>query len=416
MDRIDYGTRVSRSARALVLLLSLPAGAACSFDVTNPGPVADDALNNAAAMQALVRGGDKTLSFALGWISQVGAVASKEVIGSGSITNHGTTLKERAGILDPEQAEMGRQYGYGQTARFVSEEGVRRIRTVLGTAFSSDARAANALLNAGYANRLMGENMCEAVIDGGPKQPRSVYFERAKAAFTEAITVAGAANKPDFVTAAKAGRAGVNAWLNDWTGVVADATGIAKTFKYVVINSNLVEDQYNYIAYATEGTPFRAVSTYSTWFDQHYTDTKDPRTVWAILPGFPTGDGSTIIFHQQRKFTSRSDPVRLSGGTEMQLLLAEAKLRAGDFAGATTIMNQGRADVGLPAEVTASVTEAWNMLRRERGAELWLEGRAMGDVFRWAAGNVPGTHFQNVAGRAMCIPVGQLEVDTNPNF
>lgn len=416
MDRIDYEVKRRRAVRALLLVLSVPVWAGCDFKVTNPGPVQDEQLNNTAAMQALVSGAGRTVSFALGWMHMASGIAVKEIIGSGNITQFGVTLKQRAGILAPENQEMDQHWTYTQRARWVSEESVRRLRTILGSAFSTDARSAQALLYVGYANRLLGENMCDAVIDGGAKQARSVYMDRAKAAFTEAIAVGGAAAKPDYVTAGKAGRASVEAWLNDWTGAMADATGIASSFRFDALYYNNDLTQYNYIFWGGNSQPFRTVSLWSTWFDQHYTDTKDPRTPWALFPGQPTGDGSQIIFHQQRKFTAITSPVRLSSGSEMRLILAEGKLRAGDFAGATTILNQLRADATLPAEVTTNAVETWNMLRRERASELWLEARSLGDVWRWKRDNVPGTHFQDLTGRDLCFPIGQTEVDTNTNF
>ncbi len=401
---------------ALTLLLAIPYTAGCSFDVTNPGPVEDAQLNDPAAQQALVSGAGRLLSAAVGWVAYTGGVAALEVQGSGSITMFGVTLKQRDGDLAPEQAETDEHWQRSQSARWVSEESVNRMREVFGADFSSHTLAAQAWLYAGYSNRLLGENMCAAVIDGGPLQPRTVYFERAKAAFTEAMDVAAAAGEQEMALAARAGRASVNAWLGDWAGVEVDAGTIPQNFVYSIAYSDIEVEQYNRLYWAGASSPFRAATVWSTYFEQYYQDTHDPRTPWTTVDGFPTGDGSNVPFYRQMKYDSRTSPIRLSSGREMQLLLAEARLRADDWPGATTIMNGLRADLSLSAESPANLTETWNLLRRERGAELWLEARSLGDIFRWEEDAVPGAHYQDLSGRDRCFPVGQSELDTNPNL
>jgi SusD family. len=400
---------------ALTLLLTIPYTTGCSFDVTNPGPVQDAQLNDPAAQQALVSGAGRLLSAAVGWVAYTGGVAALEVQGSGNITQFGVTLKQRDGDLAPEQAETDEHWQRSQAARWVSEESVNRMRDVFGADFSSQPLAAQALLYVGYSNRLLGENMCVAVIDAGPVQPRTVHFERAKAAFTEAIDVAAAVGEQEMGLAARAGRASVNAWLGDWAGVEADAGAVPQDFVYSIAYSDIELEQYNRIHWAGASSPFRAVTVWSTYFEQYYQDTNDPRTPWTTVDGFPTGDGSNVPFYRQMKYDSRTSPIRLSSGREMQLLLAEARLRAGDWSSATTIMNGLRGELSLPAASPADLTETWNLLRRERGAELWLEARSLGDIFRWQEEAVPGAHYQDLSGRDRCFPVGQSELDTNPN-
>jgi hypothetical protein len=415
MNGVTPRTSARRWTSSLLLLV-LPAMSACKFDVTNPGPVNDSRLDDPSAQLALTNGAGRALSSALAWIAYTGGVAALELQGSGNITQFGVTLKQRAGDLAPEQAEADEHWQRGQTARWVAEESVRRMQTAIGAKFASDPIAAQALVYVGFANRLLGENMCTAVIDGGAAQPRTVHLDRAKAAFTQAIDIAGRASKPDLVMAARAGRASVNAWLGDWTAAAADAAAVPKAFVYQIVYSEIEVDQYNRIFWAGASSPFRAATVWSTYFEQYYTNTGDPRTPWTKVTGQPTGDGSNIPFSKQMKYTSRTSPARLATGREMQLIQAEAQVRSGGWPAATAIMNQLRADIGLPAVTTTSAVETWNLLRRERGAELWLEGRTLGDVYRWEKEQVPGTHYQSLTGRDRCFPIGQSEIDTNPNI
>ena len=55
------------------------------------------------------------------------------------------------------------------------------------------------------------------------------------------------------------------------------------------------------------------------------------------------------------------------------------------------------------------------MLGRERGIELWLEGRRLGDLYRLKTGGVPG-QFDDMTGRDLCYPIGLTEMNSNPNL
>jgi starch-binding outer membrane protein, SusD/RagB family len=81
------------------------------------------------------------------------------------------------------------------------------------------------------------------------------------------------------------------------------------------------------------------------------------------------------------------------------------------------------------------MTAAWNLLQRERGIELWVEGRRIADLRRWAT--TPGfadfnvvrlaaapqpasaDEYRNVLNNPMgelCLPMSQEERNSNPNL
>jgi hypothetical protein len=99
----------------------------------------------------------------------------------------------------------------------------------------------------------------------------------------------------------------------------------------------------------------------------------------------------------------------------MKLIVAESRLRTGDWQGALSIVNALRADVGVAPWQADGIPAMWTVLARERGIELWLEGRRLGDLFRWKRDNLPGT-FDDMTGRDMCFPIGVTESDTNSNL
>jgi hypothetical protein len=81
--------------------------------------------------------------------------------------------------------------------------------------------------------------------------------------------------------------------------------------------------------------------------------------------------------------------------------------------GAVQTINTLRASVGV-APVDVDEDAAWTALKRERGIELWLEGRRLGDLRRWIEDGSPSTVVE-LAG-STCFPIGRSELTTNPNL
>jgi len=389
---------------------------ACDLGVTNPGPVNDSALNSAAANDAIVNGMGRSLSLALGYIAYTGGIIAKEIVAAGSnnVTLYGVSLKQRAGSLDPGLDETNDHWRFAQQARWVAEDGVRRMRETLGADFNKSPVAAQGLVQAGFANRLLGENMCTGVIDGGPAESRTVYFTHAETEFSEAMTIAAAAGNAALGNTARAGRASVRVWLSNWTGAASDAGLVPAGFSYKAIYSSLEQAQYNRIFWANGNQPNRSHSVVGTFYESYYKTTNDPRTPWSTNPAFPKGTGN-VVWEFQTKYDKTSSPINLVTSREMRLIIAESLLRSGDWPGAMSEINTRRAELSVPPWPASSIAEAWTALGRERGIELWLEGRRLGDLFRWQADKVPGT-FDDMTGRDMCFPVGISERDTNHNL
>jgi hypothetical protein len=406
--------RTSRTlgvAAALVL-------AACDFHVTNPGPVQDDFLDNGAAFPAIVNGAGRNLSDALNYISYTGAAVARELNPAGSTGSFGISVQQQNGKLNDD--EVNDHWVRAQQARWTAEQGLERLRAGLKTDFAKSKDAAQLLLWAAYSNRLLGENMCDAVIDGGAKQPYTTYLERAEAQFTEAIAVATAAPQPAMATAATAGRASVRVLRGNWAGAAADAAGVPNAFVYQMPYNTVDIDQYNRIFWAGANQPYRAHTVWHTFYEDYYKSTKDPRVAWDLDPKNPTGDAAVgnlgrVPWYFQTKFKVRESPINLSSGWEMRLVEAEAKLVSGDVTGAAPLINAHRVALGLAPWPTATAADAWTALKRERGIELWLEARRLGDLRRWTAANRPGTS-DDMTGRDLCFPISRSEKETNPNL
>jgi starch-binding outer membrane protein, SusD/RagB family len=404
-----------RTARVAALTLC----AGCDLKVTNPGPVQASFLDDAAAMTAIANGAGRDLSEALNFTAYTGGAVTKEVLPSGSTAAFGISVRQQLGVLASDDG--GDWWNQAQRARWTSESGVERIRRVLGTSASSSATLAQALIWVGYSNRHLAENFCDAVIDGGPKQLYTVYLERAENAFTEAITVSNAASNTALRDAATAGRASVRLLRNNLTGAVTDAAAIANTFAYRMPYFVNTVAQYNRVYWASANQPYRAHTVWGTFYESYRRSTRDPRVPFDSSLTVRFGDaavaslGGQVRWYFQTKYPDRASSINLATGWEMRLIEAEALLVAGDVPGAMTKLNGRRVALALAPWTAADVTGAWVALKRERGIELWLEGRRLGDQRRWAALNRPGVS-DDLTGRALCFPIPLSEIETNPNL
>ncbi|MFB3130999.1 MAG: RagB/SusD family nutrient uptake outer membrane protein [Rhodothermales bacterium] len=431
----------SPKAGALALSVALLALSGCDFTVTNPGPVQDEFLNDNSANAAIVNGSGRMVSEALNWVAYTGAALSREITPSGSIGSFGISVQQRNGFLDPN--ETNTHWNFSQRARSVAEQGIERLRENLGGDFGSSELAAEIVLWAAYANRLIGENFCCTVIDGGAAEAGSVSLQRAEGQFSEALDLANAAGATDFAIAAQAGRASVRMGLGDWNGAVADAEAVlARTggvWSYDMPYFNIDTEQYNRIYYAGSGDgPYRAHTVWHSPYQDNFEEEGDLRTAYSTDPDIPTGDaavdGEPVPWYFQLKHDNRESSIRLSSSHEMRLILAEhALVNNSDINAALEQINVVRQAATMEDATAATLDEAWTVLKRERGIELWLEGRRLGDVRRWEEAGRPGDyHFWEIHdwkgpddgsganlrtfdGVALSFPIAQDEIDTNPN-
>lgn len=411
---------ISRRLAPIALVGSL---AGCALDATNPGPIQSEFLETRAALTAVVNGAGRDLAEALNWVSYTGAAVARELHPAGSTGSFGITPQQQAGKIMPD--DDATHWNLSQRARWTAEDGVARIKRILGTAANNNGTLAQGLIWTGYANRMLGENFCDGVINGGPKTPSTVYYERAEAAFTEAIAVAQAANNATLVSAATAGRASVRLNRGNTAGAASDAAAVASTFAYRMPYYTTDLDQYNRIYWAGANQPYRAHTVWNTYFEGVRKSTRDPRIAFDSSATILVGDAAVgnlgrVRWYFQTKHSSQTSNINLSTGWEMRLIEAEVKLINNDIPGAMALINARRTStaVNVPAVTATTAEDAWLALKRERFIELWLEARRLGDLRRWTAANRPGTlgPLETMAGRDLCFSTPLSEIETNPNF
>lgn len=420
----------TRAALAVFVLAAVAGG--CDFDVSNPGPTPDSFLDSPEAHQAYANGAALELMDALNQVAYTTSAVTRELFPAGSTSSFGISASQQIGrlIYDDEHANSWTPH---QRSRYIAESGFERFSAQREGNVNGYRPSAEAALWAGYANRLLGENWCQAVVDGGSIEPGSVWLERAEDWFTTAIEVAGStAALANVATAAHAGRASVRAFLGDWTGAMQDAAQVPDEFVFQLGYHNTQQSHYNRIYFAGANQPYRAVTVWNTVYEEYYEQTGDPRTPWGLMAGFPQGDAALaflgnqrVPFYQQLKYDDEDDDINLSSGREMRLLEAENQLRGGNWQVAMDAINARRTALGVPTLTAASLDEAWTHYKRERGIELWLEGRRLGDLRRWEQDQAPGdlhpleqpgnVDSYLVADRSLCYDVPQNERQSNPN-
>lgn len=409
----------------LVMLLAGVALPACDTSVTNPGPVQREFLDSPEAQPAMVAGMGRAVAEALNWLAYTGGAVAREFHPSGSTGSFGITIQWQRGELGATDDALDTHWEQAQQARWYAEEGIR-IMEDAGP--QSDELLAQAYLYAGYANRILGEHMCQAVIDGGSPEPHTVYLERAVEDFDRASQLGTATQQ----TIARAGRASVHALLGNWDAAAQDAATVPTSFRYQIAYHDIGEDaQKNRVQFAANESPYKAHTQWNTWVPEYQAQFDDPRVPYLVTS--KTGDAAIdccgqVPWWPQAKYTAPGDDINLSSGAEMRLIEAEALLIGGDVAGAMQKINELRTAAGVePWPATTTAAEAWSHLKRERAVELWIEGRRFGDLRRWEDANRPGaldplempsgdvSVGSHLRQQDLCFPIPPSEQDTNPN-
>ena len=425
---------LTRAMRLGAAVLLVAAAGACDFEVINPGPTDDKFLDRPEAHQAIANGVAYYLYDALNELAYTTSAVTRELFPAGSTSSFGISQRQQTGLLEYDEEHTGSPWVSAQRSRYIGESGFARMAETNPAGTNNYRPAVEAALYAAYALRLLGENHCEVAFDGGPILPRDSALARAEKWFTTAIESAGStASLATQKTAAYAGRASVRVFRGDWSGAVADAALVPTSFTFYAKYDASQQGFNNRTYFAGANQPYRAVTTWNTKYEDYYTQTKDPRVPW-VDTGM-TGDAAVLMvgnvrvpFYQQLKYAVREAAIMLSSGREMRLIEAEKLLTDGNYTAAMAILNARRAELSPapPALNPANLTEAWTMFKAERGIELWIEGRRLGDLWRWQKNNTPGAlHELETAGSAtsylvanqtLAYPIYKAERQANTNI
>lgn len=422
MKSLNKFTQTIHLSVIVVLVIAMSLLSGCDFGVTNPGRIQEKDLNTVKGMETLVTGMSADFSYVYDDLSFTGARLSDELAASGS---YYLSTQMRYGKVEPEDVNF---YWEGvQQARYAAENGIKRMKKVLGDDFDGNPITARAYLFAGFSNRIIAENFNRDVIDEGEPQSASATFQRAVGYFENAIQQSQAANKSEFVTAARGGLAQVYVGLGEWSEAVQYSSQVPTDFVYSAAysnNSNRESNEYRFETHDRyEASAFNTLAA-----ERSPADPRVPITDCSETPedcsAEVAADGQTTMLRQE-KFPELGSDIPIVKGTEMRLIEAEAALNNGDLSTAMDKINEVRQYYGLQDTSASEIGElggedrsdAWDILDQERYLTLWLEGRRLHDLRRWEHYFLNGgtVVYQGVQRRASYFPISQSECSANDN-
>lgn len=239
----------------------------------------------------------------------------------------------------------------------------------------------------GLSELYLGMTYCEAVLDEEYLSDTRI-LERAEQSLGLAIATAERAGSPDYMNAARAGRALTRMLLEDWDGAESDAMLVPAGFSYV--SYHIANDpnpvvrwtgEYRHFGFLHKWWPLVEESEDPGFMIDPWSGEED-RRIPVHYDGGTLAD-SEVPHYRPLKYDSLEDDIPIVHHDMAQLIIAEARAVRGDHAGATTVLNHLRAAVGLPPhDVPATPEEMEELILWERFAELHLEGQRLLDLHR----------------------------------
>ncbi len=389
-----------RSARAASLALACAGIVACGdiLTVENPQDILDEDLDSPAAISALSAGVAGDFAFAYGRNLLMTGILSDEIKHTGS----------QSGLRLPDEGDGGSTintwtngaYNAVAVSSWTGEDLVRRIRLIAEDA-ESNPHLARGKIFAGFSILILADNYCEVKIDGGPRLTPHQAYEEAAARFTDALTVATAANSQALRHQAIAGRARARLQMQDYQGAREDARQIPTGFVFHALYSSNSAREENHLANQMTSAIRREAGVHPRYY-QHPVLGADPRIPFVDRgPAYIGTDGSTQ-FVEQLKFQSTADDIEVASWQEARLIEAEAEIQLGDLPAAIRLIDEVRAAAGLPSyQGPATAEEVTKQLFYERAAELFLEGQRLLDLRR--------TNDPWLQNRDDCYEIGRAE-------
>ena len=276
---------------------------------------------------------------------------------------------------------------------------------------------------AGYNILMLGEAMCSAAINVGPELTSAQLFQEAKLRFDRAITEATTANDATTLNLARLGRARTLLNLADLAAAAADAAQIPSSFLVSIsadaTNTRRQNSVFIHITQSFFGTVDPSFRNLTLENGQ-----PDPRV--AVTNSGRTGSAANTPVWTPNKYPAANSTTPLAKYAEAQLIIAEARIAAGDLAGAATAINNARNSsgrTGMPVFSSTGLTAAQvkTQLIEERRREFFLEGHRLYDYRRFQLPLNPPSGAPYPAGGgvysdAVCFPLPNVERNNNPNI
>lgn len=404
MTRRMPNVSLRRLAATAVTLALLTGGCTGVLEVSNEQDILDKNLNSPDAVVPIMNGvlGDYALAYANA-IDIIG-LFGQELQHTGSFP---TWREVETGIGTRPSGTGDQVYQNVSRAIWVADTAAVRFRSFLPDA-EKRFEVATVLMWGGFAHFLLADNFCELTFHGGPAVTPKAGYERGLASFSDAVTVATAANRVDVLNGSLGGRARAKLMLGDYAGARDDARRVPQGYRLMALYGNNTREN-NGVAINTTTLIRREAGVHPRFYNDPLFKA-DPRTAFRDKGDTAKGPDPTRKFVEQLKYPARDTPIPVFTWQEARLIEAEAELALGNPTAAVTLINQVRGASNLPPYTGA--TDAASVRARliyERQAELWLQAQSLVD---WRRFNLQFA----TQPRDKCFEIGQLEFDTNPNL
>jgi starch-binding outer membrane protein, SusD/RagB family len=424
---------IARSALAVspLLLWSVACQDLTTLTQSNPGQLSASTAYVPANAQLLVNGAAEDF-----WCAY-----TRYVVGSGLLTDELSVAISGSSNLEYDRRTFTSNAPYGTGSCGANQQ--PPIYTTLSTARGSadtvlaklkgwtDAEMpagvnrtrliGQAATWAGYSLVLLGEGMCSAAINVGPELTPAQIFTEAKLRFDQAIEAATTANDAATINLATLGRARTLLDLGQTAAAATDAAKIPAGFIANTSNDavNARRQNFSFLSinqnsWSTVDPSFRGLTL--------STGAPDPRV--AVTDANRNGTVSGTRIFTPDKYPAFGTVMPIARYAEAQLIVAEARVAAGDLTGAATAINNARNTRANMPQYSATGQTAPQVLTQiveERRRELFLEGHRLGDLRRLNLPILPatGTVFPGGGGNygsLSCFPLPDVERINNPNI
>ena len=413
-----------------IAVLGLLAAGGCdlfnnALEVQNPSVIPVSGLEVPANAQLLANGAIADFECAAGAYAELGGEITDELIDATQTADR-YPYEQRKMVSSDARYAVNSCIGLGvytplQTARFSALNVISLLqRWTAAQVPGRDTLIATLQAYEGYSLLLLGEGFCTMAVTtldanrqrvwGGEIQRDSV-FKLAAASFSDAIGGATTTGQTAVRNMALVGRARAYIDLGQFALAKTDAQAVPATFLKTVTASSINARRNNRVWQENSAT------SDATTLDTTYTKMNDPR-----VPFTDKARNSVTGYHlyRQDKYATSASPIRLASGDEARLIIAEADIRTGGFAGADSIINSFRSRGGQAAMTSPDSATASDSLFDQRKREFFLEGQHLFDLIRFnKTPNPPvGTVFNGGGTYAsqLCMPLPDVERNNNPAF
>lgn len=418
-----FKTKSHGCRNGAALMLAVFSLTACDglFDVENPGSLVDEDLETPFLENTLATSAEGELVD-----DYSSALVNGEMLGDHvwhpSVQDF--ALLTDAGYRDRDNTLVESMFNGLASAIWVADNMVTRLQAMVANP-GAHLGVANSHFMAGLARLTLATYYENVVYDGGGLLPPSRAIEDAIGNMQSAAQVASAAGDINLAAAslgaaARGSRAlyyeggGTNASLIQQAEALArQALDLAPDFRKDMRYGQPGASNGHFTGLSEEGPYHRMHVTYANRPDP-VSGVPDPRIIHSAQPESTPGPRGEIRWIQ-RKYTARTDPLPASRAAEAELIVAEARLIAGDLDGAVQWINRVRAKSGLPDFASSDAAAIRTQLIYERDTELWLEGRRWEDHRYYNIIPVAWDQVNIDRGVSARWPISVQERFNNPN-